>query len=80
MSKSPFSDHAPAVGHAAPTFTLEAVLADGARGEVKLMDLLRQVSEKGGRGVVVYFYPEAGTPGCTQEACDFRDSLAPLQE
>ncbi|ROS78946.1 peroxiredoxin [Cellulomonas sp. PhB143] len=32
-----------------------------------------------GRGVVVYFYPKAATPGCTTEACDFRDSLASLQ-
>ena len=31
------------------------------------------------RGVVLFFYPEAMTPGCTTEACDFRDSLAPLQ-
>jgi peroxiredoxin Q/BCP len=28
--------------------------------------------------VVVYFYPAAGTPGCTKQACDFRDSLAEL--
>jgi peroxiredoxin Q/BCP len=32
-----------------------------------------------GQKVVLYFYPEAMTPGCTTEACDFRDSLAPLQ-
>ncbi|MGL4255456.1 MAG: peroxiredoxin, partial [Microbacterium sp.] len=32
-----------------------------------------------GRGVILFFYPEAMTPGCTTEACDFRDSLAPLQ-
>ncbi|MCA4134743.1 thioredoxin-dependent thiol peroxidase [Arthrobacter sp. M4] len=32
-----------------------------------------------GRNVIVYFYPEASTPGCTTEACDFRDSLASLQ-
>ena len=32
-----------------------------------------------GRSVVLFFYPEAMTPGCTTEACDFRDSLAPLQ-
>jgi thioredoxin-dependent peroxiredoxin len=31
-----------------------------------------------GRRVVVYFYPAAGTPGCTKQACDFRDSLAEL--
>jgi peroxiredoxin Q/BCP len=32
-----------------------------------------------GQRVVLFFYPEAMTPGCTTEACDFRDSLAPLQ-
>jgi peroxiredoxin Q/BCP len=31
-----------------------------------------------GRKVVLYFYPEADTPGCTTEACDFRDNLATL--
>ncbi len=31
-----------------------------------------------GRDVVVYFYPKAATPGCTTEACDFRDSLSAL--
>jgi peroxiredoxin Q/BCP len=32
-----------------------------------------------GRKVVVYFYPEAMTPGCTTQACDFRDNLGRLQ-
>ena len=31
-----------------------------------------------GRNVVVYFYPAAMTPGCTKEACDFRDNLNSL--
>ena len=31
-----------------------------------------------GRRVIVYFYPAASTPGCTKQACDFRDSLAEL--
>ncbi len=31
-----------------------------------------------GRRVVVYFYPAASTPGCTKQACDFRDNLAEL--
>lgn len=57
-----------AVGDVAPDFTLPT--ADG--GTVTLSDLR-------GRSVVVYFYPAAGTPGCTTEACDFRDSLASLQ-
>lgn len=31
-----------------------------------------------GSSIVLFFYPAAMTPGCTTEACDFRDSLAPL--
>ena len=56
----------------APDFTLPA--ADG--GVVSLATL-RAGAEK---GVVVYFYPAAGTPGCTKEACDFRDNLAELND
>jgi peroxiredoxin Q/BCP len=33
-----------------------------------------------GRKVVLYFYPKDSTPGCTQQACDFRDNLARLGE
>jgi peroxiredoxin Q/BCP len=33
-----------------------------------------------GRRVIVYFYPAASTPGCTKEACDFRDNLADLND
>jgi len=55
-------------GDVAPDFTLPT--ADG--GSVTLSDLR-------GREVIVYFYPAAMTPGCTKEACDFRDSLASLQ-
>ncbi|EID55454.1 thioredoxin-dependent thiol peroxidase [Saccharomonospora xinjiangensis] len=36
------------------------------------------LSDFRGRSVVVYFYPAAGTPGCTKQACDFRDNLALL--
>lgn len=55
-------------GSLAPDFTLED--QDGA-----------SVSLEGLRGqrVVLYFYPVAMTPGCTTEACDFRDSLSSLQ-
>ena len=55
-------------GEPAPDFTLPA--ADGST--VRLSDLR-------GKHVVVYFYPKASTPGCTTEACDFRDNLASLQ-
>ena len=54
-------------GDTAPDFTLPD--ADGR--PVSLADYR-------GRRVVVYFYPAAGTPGCTKQACDFRDSLAEL--
>ena len=33
-----------------------------------------------GKKVLVYFYPRANTPGCTKEACDFRDNLAQLND
>lgn len=55
-------------GSPAPDFTL----ADQDGRDVSLSAL------RGGR-VILFFYPEAMTPGCTTEACDFRDSLAPLQ-
>jgi peroxiredoxin Q/BCP len=56
-----------AVGDAAPDFTL----SDANDNKVSLSDYR-------GRRVIVYFYPAASTPGCTKEACDFRDSLADL--
>ncbi|MGH3705663.1 MAG: thioredoxin-dependent thiol peroxidase [Agromyces sp.] len=55
-------------GQVAPDFTLDD--ATGAS---------RTLSEHRGRPVIVYFYPAAFTPGCTTEACDFRDSLASFQ-
>ena len=39
-----------------------------------------QLSALRGRKVVVYFFPKAFTPGCTAEACDFRDNLAALAD
>src|SRR6266550_4286442 len=56
-----------APGDPAPEFTV--LDADGK--EVSL-------SSFRGQRVIVYFYPAAMTPGCTKEACDFRDSLADL--
>ncbi|MBZ2196226.1 peroxiredoxin [Occultella gossypii] len=58
-------------GQTAPDFTLPT--ADG--GSLSLTEVLPTAEN----GVIVYFYPAAGTPGCTKEACDFRDSLASLQ-
>ncbi len=55
-------------GSPAPDFTLQ----DQDGEQVSLGDL------RGGK-VVLYFYPAAMTPGCTTQACDFRDSLASFQ-
>lgn len=54
-------------GDAAPDFTL----TDAAGASISLSGR--------DRSTVVYFYPKAATPGCTTEACDFRDNLASLQ-
>ena len=35
-----------------------------------------RLSDMKGKRVVLYFYPKADTPGCTVEACEFRDSIA----
>lgn len=56
------------VGSPAPDFTL----TDAAGGT-------RTLSELRGKPVIVYFYPAAFTPGCTTEACDFRDNLGSFQ-
>ena len=39
-----------------------------------------RLSDLKGKRVVLYFYPKADTPGCTTEACEFRDSLSELKE
>ena len=54
-------------GDKAPEFTL----SDAYGNKVSLADLR-------GQSVIVYFYPAAMTPGCTTQACDFRDSLDSL--
>jgi peroxiredoxin Q/BCP len=58
-----------AVGDTAPPFTLPD--ADGTNVSL---------SDYGGRKVVVYFYPAASTPGCTKQACDFRDNLSEFND
>ena len=54
-------------GAAAPSFTLD----DESGSPVSLSDFA-------GRRVIVYFYPAASTPGCTTQACDFRDNINSL--
>jgi thioredoxin-dependent peroxiredoxin len=55
-------------GHTAPDFTLS-----DAEGNTVSLSNFR------GKKVIVYFYPAASTPGCTTQACDFRDNMASLQ-
>jgi thioredoxin-dependent peroxiredoxin len=69
MGKSATRSTMPAVGDAAPAFSLPAVPG----GTVRL-------SQFRGQNVVLYFYPRDNTPGCTQEACDFRDNWQAVQE
>jgi thioredoxin-dependent peroxiredoxin len=57
------------VGKKAPPFTLKA--SDG--NEITLSDFI-------GKTVVLYFYPKDNTPGCTKEACSFRDNLARVKK
>lgn len=56
-------------GDTAPTFSL----TDDRGNTVQLADLR-------GKRVILYVYPAAMTPGCTTQACDFRDSLEPLKQ
>jgi peroxiredoxin Q/BCP len=55
------------IGDRAPDFTLESDTGQ----KVSLKDLR-------GKKVVLYFYPRDNTPGCTREACNFRDSLGSI--
>ncbi len=59
----------PEVGDAAPEFELQ----DTDSQTVRLRDLR-------GKKVVLYFYPRDDTPGCTVEACSFRDNIGALTE
>jgi peroxiredoxin Q/BCP len=59
----------PKVGNKAPAFTASASTG----GKVKLSDLK-------GKIVVLYFYPKDNTPGCTKEACGFRDAHSKLKK
>lgn len=59
----------PATGASAPGFSL----ADQA-------GKLRTLAEFRGKWVVLYFYPKDDTPGCTEEACKFRDDIFALEQ
>jgi thioredoxin-dependent peroxiredoxin len=70
MSDTPIQEHQPA-----PDFTLPAVGSDDVvkDGQVHLAELQ-------GHTVVLYFYPKDDTPGCTKEACNFRDANHLMQK
>jgi peroxiredoxin Q/BCP len=55
---------APAVGEAAPNFRLQDQNSEW-----------HELGDFAGKWVVLYFYPKADTPGCTTEACEFRDNI-----
>ena len=57
------------VGQKAPDFTVE----DDSGKKVKLSDYK-------GKKVILYFYPKDDTPGCTKEACNFRDGLSQIAD
>src|SRR5512137_1546550 len=57
------------VGDKAPTFTV----ATNGGGKISLSDYL-------GKNVILYFYPKDDTPGCTKEACAFRDGFADFKK
>lgn len=70
MSDTTISEQTPA-----PDFTLPAVGSEDVvkNGKVHLADLK-------GKTIVLYFYPKDDTPGCTKEACSFRDANREMQK
>lgn len=62
-------------GSLAPDFTLKGIDALGNETEYRLSELL-----KAGKPIIIYAYPRDNTPGCTTEACDFRDRAPDFQD
>lgn len=62
----------PEVGKKAPAFHLPSTTGKKIR--------LSEFQKGDPKNVILYFYPRDNTPGCTQEACDFRDSLVQFQK
>lgn len=60
---------APAEGTAAPSFSLPDQTGK-----------TRALADYAGRWLVLYFYPKDDTPGCTTEACNFRDDIARIRK
>ena len=59
-----YTDTQPAIGDSAPTFKLQDQNGDW-----------HTLGDYKGKYVVLFFYPKDGTPGCTTEACNFRDNI-----
>jgi peroxiredoxin Q/BCP len=68
FSSPSFADGPPAVGSKAPSFNLQDQNGDWHRLE-----------DYAGEWLAVYFYPKDDTPGCTTEACNFRDNIYAFQ-
>jgi len=62
-------------GDNAPEFSLAGIDEEGVEREFRLSSLLSGPLENG-RDIALYFYPKDDTPGCTVEACDFRDNFS----
>lgn len=60
-------------GQKAPNFCLKGIDQKGKEGEFCLKDFTE-------KKIVLYFYPKDNTPGCTKEACDFRDNLNKIKD
>lgn len=71
IQTSPLEVSVPEIGSPAPAEAIE----DLEGRSVSVQDLAQK-----NRHLVLYFYPKDDTPGCTKEACDFRDNLARLTE
>lgn len=69
VAAAPARAESPAPGSAAPSFRLQ-----DQNGRWVSLD------EQRGRWVVIYFYPKDATPGCTTEACEFRDNVFAFRE
>ena len=69
ISKQSEAANTPKSGDTAPDFRL-----------VDQNGTIRSLSDFSGQWVVLYFYPKDDTPGCTKEACSFRDDLTTLEK
>jgi peroxiredoxin Q/BCP len=70
-------------GFAVATLSLAAPMAGEAAPDFRLQDQNNQwhtLGDYDGQWVVLYFYPKADTPGCTTEACEFRDNIFAYEE